>query len=188
MDTHPTPELQNKLLTLARDVIHHGCTTGQAPDINSLGDTPDLNEPGCCFVTLQKNGQLRGCIGSLEPHRPLIIDIAANAFSSAFNDPRFNPVTASELSAIRIEISILSPLTPLPVSSEAELLAALVPEQDGLLIESGHYRATFLPQVWEQLKQPEEFLLQLKKKAGMPDTLWPEDMKCYRYYCFKFTE
>ena len=188
MDAQPSPEVQQQLLMFARSVIDHGCKTGQRTNINLQGFDAALHAPGCCFVTLHKNSQLRGCIGSLEPRQPLVEDIAANAFSSAFNDPRFNPVTTSELSTVQIEISVLSSLIPISVSSEEELLKKLVPEKDGLLIENDNYRATFLPQVWEQLKQPQDFLLQLKRKAGMPDALWPEDMKCYRYYCFKFSE
>ncbi|WP_461535970.1 AmmeMemoRadiSam system protein A [Spongorhabdus nitratireducens] len=188
MDTHPDPELQHQLLSLARSIIDHGCTHGTHPDIDADSFPAALQEPGCCFVTLHKDGQLRGCIGSLEPRRTLIDDITANAFSSAFNDPRFNPVSAKELPSLDIEISVLSSLIPIDVDSENALLAELKPEQDGLLIESGHYRATFLPQVWEQLPNPKDFLLHLKRKAGMPDNLWPEDIRCYRYHCFKFSE
>ncbi|AMO55280.1 hypothetical protein GZ77_11100 [Endozoicomonas montiporae] len=179
---------QKELLRFARKAIADSCRQGLPPEAPA-DDLPALfYEPRATFVTLQKQGNLRGCIGSLQVRRPLIEDIIHNAFAAAFRDPRFHPVAEAELNEIDIEISILSPLSGMNISSEDDLLQQLIPGQDGLVIENAHYSATFLPQVWEQLPQPKQFLQHLKQKAGMPVNEWPDDMKCFRYSCFKFKE
>lgn len=147
-----------------------------------------LREPGACFVTLLRGGSLRGCIGTLEAHRPLGDDVRANARAAAFADPRFAPLRRSELPDTLIEISLLSALQPLPCAGEQDALAQLRPGVDGLVFECGRWRSTFLPQVWEQLPEPADFLAQLKAKAGLPAHFWSGAVRLYRYGVSKFTE
>ncbi len=147
-----------------------------------------LDEPGASFVTLTRQGELRGCIGTLEAHRPLGIDVRENAVAAAFRDPRFAPLSGAEFDAIRVEVSLLSPGEAIPVASEAEALAALRPGVDGVVFEYAHYRSTFLPQVWEQLPEPAEFLAHLKRKAGLSMDFWAEQVRLSRYTVSKWKE
>jgi AmmeMemoRadiSam system protein A len=147
-----------------------------------------LDESGACFVTLTIAGQLRGCIGSLEAHRSLRDDIKANARAAAFNDPRFPPLGADELDQIRVEVSLLSPQQTMRFSSEADALGQLRPLEDGIVFEYGHHRSTFLPQVWEQLPEPTEFMAHLKAKAGLSPGFWAEGVKLSRYRVEKWKE
>lgn len=140
-----------------------------------------LAEPGASFVTLTIAGRLRGCIGSLTAHRSLGDDIEANAVAAAFRDARFPPLAASELEAIRIEVSVLTEPEPLRAASRGEALAQLVPGTDGVIVNSGGRRATFLPQVWQQLPDPEEFLRALLRKAGLSPNHWDADTTLERY-------
>jgi AmmeMemoRadiSam system protein B/AmmeMemoRadiSam system protein A len=147
-----------------------------------------LLEPGACFVTLTRHGELRGCIGTLEAHRSLEIDVRENAVAAAFRDPRFMPLGRGEFEEIRVEVSLLTPAEPLAVTSEADALAALQPHVDGVVFEYGHYRSTFLPQVWAQLPEPAAFLAQLKRKAGLPADFWAEGVRLSRYSVSKWKE
>ena len=140
-----------------------------------------LHAVGASFVTLKKNAELRGCIGTLEARRPLGADVAANATAAAFRDPRFAPLQDAELDAVHIEISVLSPAEPLPCRDEAEAIARLRPGRDGVIFECNGYRATFLPQVWEQLPDPRQFLGQLRRKAGLAHDFWSPAVKLSRY-------
>lgn len=140
-----------------------------------------LSAPGCCFVTLTINGRLRGCIGSLEPHRSLARDIIENSRNAAFSDPRFPSLTGTELQQLKLEVSVLGAHHEIEVSSEEDLISALEPEVDGVVLSFDGHRATFLPSVWEQLPQPEEFIKALKCKAGLPESFWSEGMRWYRY-------
>lgn len=149
---------------------------------------PWLAEPGAAFVTLTLGGQLRGCIGSLEVHRALKDDVEANAMAAAFRDPRFPPLTAEEFRRVRIEVSELSPMTPMIFGSEAEALAQLRPFVDGVVFEYGRHRGTFLPQVWEQLPDPAEFMARLKYKAGLPPNFWAPEVRLHRYTVAKWKE
>lgn len=151
-------------------------------------DLPWLHEKGASFVTLTQNEQLRGCIGTLEAHRPLLIDVKANAHAAAFRDPRFSPLTAYELDSTEIEISLLSAMQPLVFSGEHDALAQLQPGIDGVVFEFGHYRSTFLPQVWEQLPDADVFMAHLKHKAGLQPSFWNEEVKLYRYAVSKWKE
>jgi AmmeMemoRadiSam system protein A len=138
--------------------------------------------PGASFVTLTVGGHLRGCIGSLEAVRPLLDDVRANAVAAATRDPRFPPVTESELGGIEIEVSVLSPSRPLAVSSLEDACAALRPHVDGVIVECGpQHRATFLPQVWEGLPHPDDFLLHLWLKAGLPPGVWRDGTTMQTY-------
>lgn len=144
-------------------------------------DAAWLAEPGACFVTLRKAGELRGCIGSVQPARPLREDLRANAVAAALRDPRFPPVTAAELPAIQIEVSLLSPTEEIPFCSEEAAVAALRPHVDGVILEFDGQRGTFLPQVWESLTEPETFLRQLKLKAGLDPDFWSIGIRLWRY-------
>lgn len=178
---------QQQLITIARQVIAQGCTGKQWTPCATEYSEP-LQQPAACFVTLQKQDQLRGCMGSLEPHRPLVEEIASDAWSAAFRDPRFAAVSESELALIQIELSILSPMQPLDFSDRDDLMKQLRSGVDGLLIESGMHRATFLPQVWQQLPTPREFLNHLMKKAGLNPDQWPADMQASCYQVSHFSE
>jgi AmmeMemoRadiSam system protein A len=147
-----------------------------------------LQEVGATFVTLTQQGQLRGCIGSLQAHRSLLADVKANAVAAALQDPRFAPLTAQELEVTEIEISLLSSMQALQFSSEAEALAQLRPGVDGVVLEYGRYRSTFLPQVWEQLPNVTQFMAHLKHKAGLPAQFWATEVKLQRYTVSKFKE
>ena len=149
---------------------------------------PWLDEPGATFVTLTQAGALRGCIGSLEASRPLALDVRENALAAAFRDPRFKPLTAAEFPAVAIEVSLLSALEPLPLEDERALREQLRPGVDGLVLDFGHHRGTFLPQVWEQLPDPADFLLNLKRKAGLPPDFWEPGMRLSRYTVTQWRE
>ncbi len=151
-------------------------------------DFPWLHEKGASFVTLTQNQQLRGCIGTLEAHRPLLIDVKANAEAAAFRDPRFSPLTEAELSHTKIEISLLSAMQAMAFADEHDALAQLQPGIDGVVFEFGRYRSTFLPQVWEQLPDADIFMAHLKHKAGLQPAFWDDEVKLYRYTVSKWKE
>lgn len=174
----PTRKL---LFKLAQQTIHYGAHHGQLFPIELANLPVEIRSPRATFVTLEKQGQLRGCIGSLEPRRPLAEDIAFNAFAAAFRDPRFPPVTPEEVTQLDIHLSILSPLEALRFRSEAELLAQIRVGLDGLVLEERYRRSTFLPAVWEQLPDKRDFLAQLKRKAGLPGEYWSSHIRVYRY-------
>ena len=174
-------EHQQRLLELAKNSIQHGLQTGRPLKIN-LADFPfELTEHRATFVTLQKHHQLRGCIGMLEAVRPMAEDIAENAFLAAFKDPRFPPLADDEFGELAIHLSILTPAEPVSFTSEQNLITQLQPGIDGLILEEGRRRGTFLPSVWEQLPEPEEFLRHLKQKAGLAADYWSENIRIYRY-------
>ncbi|NIM49050.1 MAG: AmmeMemoRadiSam system protein A [Gemmatimonadales bacterium] len=169
------------LCALARASIRHGLDTGEPWPVD-LGDVPEaLSAPGASFVTLQLGGKLRGCVGSFEAYRPLALDVSHNAYAAAFRDPRFPPLSHAEFSRLELHLSLLGPPVPLEVSSQQELLAILRPGVDGLILEDGGRRALFLPQVWEQLPEPVEFVTHLKLKAGLHPEHWSPRMRCWRF-------
>ncbi len=175
------------LLEVADGSLRHGALTGEPlPVFRDQYSTP-LCDPGASFVTLTLDGRLRGCIGSLWPERPLVEDVAANAFASAFADPRFPAIEGHEIERLGIEISVLGPARPLAAGSEADLSAALRPGVDGLILRCGENRATFLPQVWSQLPDPADFLRQLKQKAGLDAGYWSNDLQFWRYITESFS-
>ena len=147
-----------------------------------------LDEQGATFVTLTQQGELRGCIGTLDAHRPLREDVAENTLAAAFHDPRFPALAAAELEYTRIEVSLLSPSTPLPVGGERDLVARLRPGVDGIVIAWRGRRATFLPQVWDHLPEPRAFLDALKQKAGLEADFWDPGIRVSRYTATKFRE
>ncbi len=147
-----------------------------------------LYESGATFVTLTCAGTLRGCIGSLVAERPLRSDVESNAFAAAFSDPRFPPLSKREYREIEVEVSLLSPMQPVTVESETHALTLLRPGIDGVLLEYGPRRSTFLPQVWEQLPEPRAFLAHLKQKAGLPADFWADEVRLSRYTVAKWRE
>ena len=172
------------LLPLARAAITHALGRSHAADDTA----PWLRAPGACFVTLTQDDQLRGCIGTLEAHRPLLADVRANALAAAFHDPRFAPLAAHELADTEVEVSLLSPMEVLHFDSEDEALAQLRPGVDGVVFQYGSRRSTFLPQVWEQLPGTRDFMAQLKRKAGLPADFWHAQVQLQCYTVAKWKE
>lgn len=176
-----TPKEKQLLLETANNAIKFGLETHQILQVK-LEDYPEkLREFGASFVTLEINKQLRGCIGSLEAHQPLIQDVAHNAYAAAFGDPRFYPLTAEEYPNVSKHISVLSKPEPVFFTSEEDLLKKIRPNIDGLILSDQGYRGTFLPAVWESLPTSELFLRHLKLKAGLPEDYWSKTLKIERY-------
>jgi uncharacterized protein len=175
------PRAQQTLLQTARESIEYGFAHLAPLPVDPDRYEPQLGVPRATFVTLTRNGQLRGCIGTLEARRPLVEDVAHNAFAAAFHDPRFPRLKRQEWPAIQLSLSICSPPEPIPADSEAELLARLRPGIDGLTLEDDARRATFLPSVWNDLPDPADFLQHLKRKAGWPVHYWAPTLRAYRY-------
>ena len=180
----PMPDLGTVLLRLARAAIAR--EFGQAAP--GAADLPGLERPGATFVTLTQDGELRGCIGSLTAWRTLREDVEDNARAAAFRDPRFAPLTAGELPLTRIEVSLLTAPQPLTFADEADALAQLRPGVDGVIFYGAGRRSTFLPQVWEQLPAPADFMGQLKRKAGLPAGFWNPEVRLERYAVRKWKE
>ncbi len=172
MAEHLTEEEKGILLRLAREALEKVVRGEEIPPLDPARLTPALQSEGASFVTLTIHGQLRGCIGALEPYQSLAEDVREHAVAAALHDPRFPPVTSDELPHIRIEISRLTRPQPLPYTDAADLLAKLNPGLDGLILRDGFRRATFLPQVWSQLLQKEAFLNHLCLKMGASPDLW----------------
>ncbi|WP_417836160.1 AmmeMemoRadiSam system protein B [Thalassospira tepidiphila] len=171
-----------EMLGLSRQSILHGIETGAPLQVSANEVGPALAAPGACFVTLKKAGQLRGCIGSIMAHAPLAIDLCENAFKAAFHDPRFAGLSRDEINDdLELSISVLSPPAPFPFDSEADLISKLTPFEDGIILSDGNRRGLFLPQVWDQLPEPKDFLAQLKRKAGLPMDHWSPNMRAERF-------
>ncbi len=169
------------LLGLAAQSIKHGWQNGKPLRVDTDGSPGELTRPGACFVTLKRNGKLRGCIGTSEAHRALILDVAGNAFRAAFKDPRFPALAAKELDGLELSISVLSPKSPMTFSGEADFLDRLRPGIDGLIIEDKGRRALFLPSVWAQLPDVKNFVEHLKVKAGLPKAHWSATFKAWLF-------
>lgn len=174
-------EEQECLREVAEASIRTGLDTGRPLDPQPEHFPTGLLVPGATFVTLKLNGSLRGCVGSFEARRPLLEDVAKNAYAAAFRDHRFSPLTRDELTGLEIHISLLTPLIPLIVRDRQELIRVLRPGVDGLLLEDPPHRSTFLPQVWEALPDPESFLGELFLKAGLSADHWSETLSFSRY-------
>ncbi len=179
---------QAQLLDIARQSIHSGLESGRAQQIDAtqLGD--NLRIESAVFITLTRFGELRGCIGSLQPVDSLAQAVANSAFNAAFQDRRFGNVEIAELDDIRIEISVLSELEPVDAVSRQALLDNLKPGVDGLLMEDQGHRSTFLPKVWEKILSPEEFLEELMRKARLPASHWSDTIRFHRYHTLSFAE
>ncbi len=166
-------EERQQLLRLARESIERAVRGAPLPDVDLASLPARLAEPGVCFVTLTtRAGELRGCIGALEAHQPLVRDVCEHAAAAALDDYRFSPVTADEVPDLLIEISRLTPPLPLHYEQPEELAQRLHPMQDGVVLRDGAHRATFLPQVWEKIPDPPAFLSHLCQKMGSPANLW----------------
>jgi len=182
------PRTRALLLVTAAEAIESRLArrTAVTPEAEQL--PPELRAERASFVTLSVEGALRGCCGSLEARRPLAIDVWSNAQASAFHDPRFEPLESREWARVHLEVSVLSPLERVVVSDEADLLARLLPGTDGLVLACRGSRATFLPKVWEHLREPLDFLAHLKRKAGWHEDFWAPDLEVWRYTTEVFAE
>jgi len=176
-------ELGRTLIGIARHAI--AAELGLA---NGAAERGALQRPGATFVTLFYCGELRGCIGSLRATRDVGLDVHENAVAAAFRDPRFPPLTSNEFEATSVEVSLLSPLESARFDTEDELRARLRPGIDGVTLELDDHRATFLPQVWEALPEPREFLAALKHKAGLPVDFWSPRLNVALYQVTKWKE
>ena len=180
----PGDELGRALIASARNAI-------AAELAMAVDDAPAhaaLLRPGATFVTLFCRGELRGCIGSLKATRELGFDVRENALAAAFRDPRFAPLTVTEFEATSVEVSLLSAVESLRFDTERELRARLRPGVDGVTLELADRRATFLPQVWEVLAEPGDFLAALKHKAGFPVDFWSPRLNVALYQVTKWKE
>lgn len=185
IDTNATSRFceEEKMLLrqVAKNAVEYKLQHGTPLNVDTAHYPHPLREPGASFVTLKKHSELRGCIGSLEAHRPLVEDVAHNAHAAAFTDPRFPPVSLQELPELEFHISVLTPAMPMQFESEKDLLEQIRPGIDGLVLEDGPYRGTFLPAVWESLPDATQFLQHLKLKAGLPKDHWSDTLKISRY-------
>jgi len=179
---------RRELLDVAFHAVERGVRHGMPAAVPLSAYRDRLRIPRATFVTLKHNQRLRGCIGSLEAVRPLVEDVNANAFAAALRDPRFPPVDEGELAGLAINISVLSDPAPVAAASEQHLLDRLRPGIDGLILQLGNRRGTFLPAVWESLPKPRDFLRQLKLKSGLAEDYWSADLKVWRYSVESITE
>lgn len=175
------PEQRFELLSLARASIEAALPLGELVPYDCQPLNPELGRSGSSFVTLRIGDNLRGCCGTIEATRPLHLDVWTNAWASAFADPRFPALTPQEWANAGVQISVLSEPQPFEIRSEAELWQILRPGVDGVILQAGARRSTFLPAVWEQLPDPREFIRHLKLKAGWPADFWPPDMQVWLY-------
>tara|TARA_R100001143_G_C3353437_1_gene130908 strand:- start:420 stop:1781 length:1362 start_codon:yes stop_codon:yes gene_type:complete len=175
------------MLQLARDAIQQALLGNKNFDVKLKLYPQALLKKAASFVTINLNGALRGCIGSLQAHRPLLIDIIQNAQSAAFRDPRFKPLSLQEYQQIDIHISVLTEAVPFPVKDRQELLEKIRPGKDGLIIRARGKSATYLPSVWEKIPQPEDFITELRRKAGLDPTGWDADTEVMRYQTVEFS-
>lgn len=181
-----TEQGRQQLIDVAKESIKYGIEHGQLISVDANDYPSELTKTRATFVTLKINDQLRGCIGTLTAHAPLVLDIADNAFSAAFKDPRFSPVTKDEFNALQYHISILTEPEPIKVKDEKDLLAQLKPGVDGIVLHEGSRRSTFLPSVWESLPNPVDFIQHLKLKAGLPKDYWSDTIHFERYQVEEF--
>jgi AmmeMemoRadiSam system protein A len=171
-----------RLVEIAQASLAHGLSHGCALRLDPAAEGPALQALGASFVTLRTADQaLRGCIGTLEPTRALAVDVAENAYRAGFHDPRFDPLSPAEAGGIELHLSLLNPPERLAVRCEAELVALLRPGEDGLILRLGERRAIFLPEVWEALPEPGEFVRALQRKAGLPPGFWSDRLEAFRY-------
>jgi uncharacterized protein len=175
------PAEADQLFAIVESAIRAGLAGCDVPCLDLDGLPEALRRPQGVFVTLKVAGQLNGCIGTLEGREPLAAAAARAAFDAAFADPRLPPLTPGDWPELSIGLSLLSELDPVPAGTPEELLAALRPGTDGLLLGAGWRRATFLPAMWEQLPEPAEFLRHLFVKGGLPERPWPVDLRGWRY-------
>ena len=181
-----SPKEQNEMLNIAAASITFGLKNNRPINIDAEQYSSKLQAHRATFITLERDGRLRGCIGSLVAHQSLVEDIASNAYSAAFKDPRFDPMTSNEFEQLDIHVSILSPAETMLINSEQTLLDQIQPGIDGLILTEQNHRATFLPSVWETLPDKNQFLSELKKKAGLSSQYWSSTIKFEKYSTFSF--
>ncbi len=169
------------LLRVALDSIGHGLAHGAPLGVDLAGYPPALRAELASFVTLKIEDKLRGCIGKMQACNPLVTDVAENAYAAAFADDRFDPLTAAEVDDIDVKVSVLTDPEPLPFTGESDLLSRLRPGTDGLILACGSRRALFLPDVWETLPEPRDFLAHLKVKAGLRPDYWSDEISALRF-------
>ena len=179
-------EARSILLGVARAAIQYGLSHDRTPDVDPSLYSEELRAARATFVTLHRAGRLRGCMGTLQVSRPLVEDISRNAWRSANSDPRFSPLRSEEFGDLDIHVSVLSPLSPFPMSSREQLLRELRPGIDGLVLREGGATATFLPSVWDQLPTPERFFAELLHKAELERDHWSDTIELERYTVQEF--
>ena len=179
----------DELLRLARRTVEEALATGRQSVPSPLSLPPGLRQPGASFVTLRdrESGELLGCVGSLEAHRALGVDVAAHALDAAFHDRRFLPLTPEQGESMAVEVSVLGPLADFPAHGYDDLVAR-VPHGAGVCVSAGGHRATYLPQVWEEVLEPAVFVASLWRKAGLPPRAWPADVRVWTYDVAEYAE
>ncbi|MGR3467127.1 MAG: AmmeMemoRadiSam system protein A [Shimia sp.] len=180
--------LRGECLRVARQALRAYLKNGRAPQVRLDKFAVPLKGIGAAFVTWSDEGRLRGCIGSLSGHRPLILDVAQNAIKAGVRDKRFKPITLEELPRLRAKVAVLTRAAPMRFASETDLLSQIVPGRDGLILRDGAQRGTFLPMVWDSLATPEAFLKGLKRKAGLAEDHWSDTLTVHRFMAESFAE
>jgi AmmeMemoRadiSam system protein A len=180
---------QEELLQIAREAINMSVRGLPLPNLSLKNLPPNLQLEGASFVTLTKFDNLRGCIGTLEPYQPIALDVQEHAVAAALQDPRFPRVLPEEIPNINIEVSVLTPKQVLHYDDPQDLIQKIRPKIDGVVLQDGFLKATFLPQVWDQLEEPEAFLSHLCLKMGASSDLWrKKPLQVYTYQVQEFRE
>lgn len=174
-------ELQKVLRGVARESIEYGIAFASTKLIDPREYPSSIQESHASFVTIKIEEQLRGCMGSLKAHMPLVSDVSHNAHSAAFRDPRFSSLSSNEFEKATLSISVLSPASTVEFASQEDLLGKIQPNIDGLILRYRQQTGTFLPVVWENLPEPENFLKNLKAKAGLATDFWSEEITIERF-------
>ncbi len=167
--------------TLLQSLKHHPDDTTWVRDLDLSWVPTRLTRPGASFVTLERDGRLLGCIGTLRAYQPLALDVVTHTLDAAYRDPRFSGITSDDVHALDIEISLLGDMQPCEAQGFAELQRALRPYIDGVFIRSQLRRGTLLPSVWDDLPDPNQFIEALWRKAGIPPGVWPDDLEVSTY-------
>jgi AmmeMemoRadiSam system protein B/AmmeMemoRadiSam system protein A len=173
--------LREDLIKAMQATLRYGLTKNKPPQISLPTFAQPLHTHLASFITLEKQGQLRGCIGSYVPYRPLILDVVENTFKAAFADPRFKPLQADEFNDLELSVSILSHPRRVPSANLADLLASLQPDRDGLILRQEKKQALFLPKVWDSIPKPEQFIAALLQKAGIAANSWPDNLQAWTF-------
>ncbi len=169
------------LIRIAAQTVAYSIKNAHPPSLDITSFPKELQEKRATFVTLNKNGNLRGCIGTVQAYQALIADVVENAFKAAMKDPRFSPIELEEASELKISISLLSPVEKMFFSDAADFINQLRPKVDGLVISDQGKRSLFLPQVWDKIPEKLEFVRQLKQKAGLPSNYWGDTLQAWRF-------
>ena len=181
-------KLRKDLLRTARQALASRLTRGSAPHIEVSSFAAPLQTRAASFVTLEQDNRLRGCVGSLLPHRALVEDVAINVQKAALNDPRFHPLSKPDLERTRIKIAVLSPRRPMVFHDQIDVEVQLKPGRDGLILRDRKHTGTFLPMVWDKLPEPHAFVQALKVKAGLPSDHWSDSLQIDLFHAESFGE